>query len=422
MIKMRTFISLILSCLSLQALGIVFTPDNIQNPNVEDRRQYIADPALLADQNSKIKANDILWNLRKNTGIEVVIAIVPETGDYSIEDFSTALFTKWGIGKNDKDNGVLVVIATDQREARIATGYGVEGVIPDISARKIIQRSIVPYMKNGDIDGAITTVAQDLSTILSDPTVSEELKSGKRESWAEIPESDLTYEDILGIIGSIAFFIFLFAFGKYFYDSSKFKKQDRYRQALGWHNERALYILFAVLSLGLGLIPFLLAERKYRKSRNKPMQCSTCKGVMHKLNEEEDNKFLSASQDLEERLNTVDYDVWVCDRCGSIERYPYRTRQMKYEECPRCHTVAMCLVRDHTVVPSTTRHAGYGEKIYECKYCHHQTKRRYEIPRKADGTAAALGAGAILGSGRSGGFGGGFGGGSTGGGGATGRW
>lgn len=402
----------------------VYMPKDLQNPNVADRRVYVADPDHLVGEKAKSLANNALWHLRQTTGVEAVIVVVPDTGGLTEEEYATELFTSWGVGKSDKDNGILVLLVPGQRSARIAMGYGVEGVIPDISARKIINRSIVPYMKDNDVDGAVMAVAEDLSQILSDPDVAAELKSGRKERWEEMPESDITTEDIFLIIICLAGAIFLFSMGKYFYDSSRFKKQDRYRQALGWHNERSLYILFSILSLGVGLLPFLLAERKYRRARNKPIVCSTCKGKMHKLNEEEDNQLLSASQDLEERLNTVDYDVWVCDRCGSVERYPFRTSQTTYEECPNCHTVAMSMIRDHTLVPPTTRHAGMGEKIYECKYCKNKTNRRYNIPKKEDGAAIALGAATILGSGRpgGGGFGGGFGGGRTGGGGATGRW
>lgn len=84
----------------------------------------------------------------------------------------------------------------------------------------------------------------------------------------------------------------------------------------------------------------------------------------------------------------------------------------------------MTQIIDHTVIPATTMKNGIGEKIYDCKYCHNQTRKRYTIPKKEDGRAAALAAGAILGSGRGGGggFGGGFGGGRAGGGGGGGRW
>jgi uncharacterized protein len=86
----------------------------------------------------------------------------------------------------------------------------------------------------------------------------------------------------------------------------------------------------------------------------------------------------------------------------------------------------MYQVEDVIRIPATTRRAGNGEKVFECKYCHNQTRKPYVIPKKDDPTAA-LAAGAILGSaaGRSsggGGFGGGFGGGMSGGGGASGRW
>ena len=417
--------SLIIAIVLLSGITFVseaYSPKDVPNPNIANRSVYVADPASLVSEVAKTRANEILWTLRKTTGIETVVAVLPDTGDYSEEDFATELFTLWGIGKKDNDNGVLVLIVPNQRAARIATGYGVEGVIPDISAQKIIQRSIVPYMKQDNLDAAVVAVSEDLATVLSDPIAAEELKSSLKERWEEMPESDITGDDIIAIVAGLVILIFLFSLGKFIYDSSRFKKQDRYRQALGWHNERSMYILLSVLSLGLGLIPFLMAERKYKNARNKPMQCPACKGQMHKLNEDEDNQLLNPSQDLEERLNTVDYDVWVCDTCGSVEKYPFRTPQLQYEECPKCHTIAMKLIRDHTVVPSTTRHTGVGEKIYECKYCNNRTIRRYSIPKKADGTAAAIAAGSVLGSGRSGGFGGGFGGGTTGGGGATGRW
>lgn len=399
-----------------------YKPTELINPNISDRRHYVADPDGLVGAQAKDNANSVLWLLRKKTGAEVVVAVVNDIEEYSPEDFSTALFEQWGIGKKDKDNGVLVLIVPSQRIARIATGYGVEGIIPDISARKIIGRSIVPYMKENDLDGAVVAVSQDISNILTDPVAAEELKSKNKEAWEEYPESDVSGEDLLWFIFWVVIGLFLVSTGKYFYDSNRLKKLDRYRQALGWHNEINTYLVLAIVTLGLGLLPYWLAKKKYKKARNNPMTCPACKGYMTKLNEEDDNNFLSPSQDFEEKINTVDYDVWVCDQCGTIERYPFRIPQNKYEECPNCLTIALCMVRDHTVIPATTKSSGVGEKLYECKYCHHQKRQRYTIPKKNDPTVAAIAAGSALGSGRGGGFGGGFGGGHTGGGGATGRW
>lgn len=422
--KIFRFLTLLFLFCALWVFGKEYSPDDVVNPNIADRSKYVADPAGLVSADAREKANLALYSLRKTTGAEVVLVVVPNTGDYTRETFSTKLFDDWKIGKSDKDNGVLILIVPDQREAWIATGYGVEGIIPDISAAKIINRSVVPHMKEGDLDGAVVAVANDVANVLSDPVAAAELKSSKKEAWEEDMESDVTTEDFLTFIAVVVFGFFVAAWGFYFYHSRKFRKGDRYTQARGWHDNMTTYLLLSIFSLGLGLLPYWLARRKYRKSRNAPLDCPTCRSKMVKLNEEEDNNYLSPSQDLEERLNSVDYDVWVCPTCNTVERYAFPNKSTHYEKCPNCHTVAMSMIKDHVVSPATTSHSGVGEKIYECKYCHNQTKRRYTIPRRERGVAGAAAAGAILGSGGrgGGGFGGGFGGGRTGGGGGGGRW
>ena len=421
-IKILLFISLIASI----AVAKEYSPDELVNPNIADRRIYVADPANLVGSQAEAIANSTLWNLRQKTGAEAILVVVPNTGKYTREEFATRLFDNWKVGKSDKDNGVIILIVPDQKEAWIATGYGVEGVIPDISAAKIIQRSVVPYMKEGNLDGAVVAVTSDVSNVLSDPVAAEELKSNKGEAWEEMPESDITTEDLITVIICIILGVLLVSICKYVYDNNRLKQLDRYAQARGWHDNMSTYLLLSIFSLGLGLIPYFIVRRKYHNSRNKPMQCPACKGKMKKLNEEEDNNLLSPSQDFEEQLNSVDYDVWVCEDCGAVERFAFPNKHSIYEECPHCHTKAMTLIKDHTVMAPTTRRNGIGERVYECKYCHNLTRKRYTIPKKEDAAAAALAACAILGSGRGGGFGGGmgggFGGGRTGGGGGGGRW
>lgn len=409
-----------------QTIARDYSPEDIPNPNISDRRVYVSDPANLVGQKAETIANSTLWNLRQKTGAEAVLVVVPNTGNYTREEFATKLFDEWKVGKSDKDNGVIILIVPDQREAWIATGYGIEGIIPDISASKIINRSVVPYMKEGDLDGAVVAVTSDVANILSDPEAAAELKSQQKESWEQGEEAPVTTEDIITFIIAVILMVAAVSYIVYLVDLSRNKRKDRYNQARAWHDELNIYKWLAILSLGLGSIPYFGAKRKYRKLRNDPMPCPACKGSMHKLNEEEDNNLLSPQQDFEEKINSVDYDVWVCDDCGTVERFAFPNKDSKYEECPHCHTKAMTLVKDVTVLPPTTRRAGIGERVYECRYCHNNTRRRYNIPKKEDGTAAAVAAGAILGSGRGGGFGGGigggFGGGRTGGGGGGGRW
>lgn len=414
---------LLLSCLSSAARD--YRPEDVANPNVADRRVYVADPENNVGAAAKARVNEMLYALRRQPGAEVAVAVVPSIGDLPIEDFSEKLFTSWGLGKSDKDNGVLIVIALEQRRARIQTGYGAEGVLPDISAKKIIDRQIIPAMRDGDLDAAVTGATTEVVRVMSNPEAAAELKSSKKDAWEEDPDT-LTSEDIMTFAASVALVFLLAAIGLYIYDWRRSRHKDRYQKALLWQQHAMLYWLCAICSLGAALVVALLALWQYRRARNKPLPCPTCGARMRKLNEEEDNALLSPSQDFEEQIKTVDYDVWECPQCGTIERFPFKANQLKYSECPSCHTVAMCMVRDHTIVPATTRQAGVGEKVYECQFCHQQNRRRYVIPKKDDGTGAALAAGAVIGSmgrgGGGGGFGGGFGGGSTGGGGASGGW
>lgn len=406
-----------------------YSPADIVNPNIADRSQYVADPGRLLSDATRDRVDEALYNLRKQTSAEVAVAVVPSIGDVPIEDFALQLFSEWGLGKADKDNGALLVIAIDQRRARIQTGYGMEGVLPDISAKKIIEHDIVPNMREGNLDAAVATAVDHIVQAATDPAVAEELRSSKGDAW-ESGENDITKEDLMTFVICVALAIALVALVMFIMDYRKARGHERYRRAMVWHHHHSLYWILAVCSLGFGLPVALLAEILYRRARNKAIKCPTCGTKMRKLNEEEDNQLLSPSQDFEEKLGTVDYDVWLCPECGSVERFAFKEDQKKYTECPSCHTIAMCPVYDHTILPATTRREGLGERVYECQYCHHRNNWRYRIPKKDDGAAAALAAGAILGAasgrGGSGGggssFGGGFGGGMSGGGGASGGW
>lgn len=411
--------------------GYPRSPEDIENPNLKDRRQYVADPDGLVDEVSEQNINSILADLRQKTGAEGSVVVVSSLDGIPIEEFSEKIFTKWGIGKSDRDNGFLIVLAVNDRQARIETGYGLEGLIPDITAKEIIDKTMVPQLKEGKVGLGLLGATANINSILTTPEAIEEIKSGQREKWELPPEGDIDGSDLVAFVIWVAVIMFLISLGLYINDSIKIRKKDRLQQAYAWHDRRSLYKFFAIFSLGLGLLPFFLAERKRKRSREAPYSCPRCHQKMVKLNEEEDNNYLSASEDLEERLNTVDYDVWICPDCGEIRRYPFKIKQLLYSECPACHTIALGLKQDRIIRPATNNRAGEGERIYECRHCRHQKHERYTIPRRQNNAAIAAGiaAGSMLGGrnhgggfGGGSGIGGGFGGGRTGGGGASGRW
>lgn len=420
-------ISLAIICILLSALNALalekYSVDDVPNVNLRNRYEFVSDPANLMSAQAKERVNNTIMNLRSATTSEIAVVVVPSI-DTDPEAFTEELFRKWKIGKSDKDNGVLLLMAVDDRTARIETGYGSEGVITDYMASRIIREDIAPRMREGDLDGAVSAAVSRMAAAMSDPAAAEELRSEQsNDSYeAQALDSKVLKEFIYGMITCV-FFAALIMF---LTDISSCRKKDNLRKARIWRSHLYLYIALGIFSAGAGLIFAFMAWWLPKHYRNKPRKCDTCGATMRKLSEEEDNNLLSDSQDLEERLGSVDYDVWECPECGTVERFPFRQEQSKYTECPKCHTVSMSLACDKVIYPPTVKSPGVGERVYECKYCGNRTGKRYSIPKKPDPTAA-LAAGAIIGSslgrgGGGGGFGGGFGGGASGGGGATGGW
>ena len=87
--------------------------------------------------------------------IQLAICIVSTTSPLSLEDYSIKLAEKWGVGHKGKDNGVILLIAKDDRKMRIEVGRGIESKIPDAEAGRIINEVIKPYFKQGDFNKGI---------------------------------------------------------------------------------------------------------------------------------------------------------------------------------------------------------------------------------------------------------------------------
>ncbi len=85
-----------------------------------------------------------------SSSTQIAIAIVKSVGDYDINEYALELGRKWGVGQSGKNNGIMIVVAIGDRKISIQTGYGLEGVLPDIYAKRIIENEIKPYFKTGD--------------------------------------------------------------------------------------------------------------------------------------------------------------------------------------------------------------------------------------------------------------------------------
>jgi uncharacterized protein len=85
-----------------------------------------------------------------SSSTQIAIAIVKTVGDYDINDYALKLGRSWGVGGSGKNNGIMIVVALGDRKVSIQTGYGVEGVLPDIYAKRIIENDFKPNFKSGN--------------------------------------------------------------------------------------------------------------------------------------------------------------------------------------------------------------------------------------------------------------------------------
>jgi uncharacterized protein len=96
-----------------------------------------------------------LKRLEDSTGSQIVVVMIPTTGDESIEDYSIRLAEQWKIGRKGIDDGIILLVAKNDRKLRIEVGYGFEGSLPDALAARIIDEIITPDFRNGDFAAGI---------------------------------------------------------------------------------------------------------------------------------------------------------------------------------------------------------------------------------------------------------------------------
>ncbi len=118
-------------------------------------RAYFNDYASAVSAEDAHRINEKLRNFDETTSNQLVVVIFPELPSLSIEDFTVRTAQAWGAGNAKKDNGVILFMFVKDRKIRIETGYGLEGALPDVVAKRIIDDEMGPLMRAGQPAGAL---------------------------------------------------------------------------------------------------------------------------------------------------------------------------------------------------------------------------------------------------------------------------
>jgi len=147
------------------------------------------------------------------TGNQIAVLTVPSLEGESIEGYAEAVFKEWKLGQKGKDNGILLVVAPQDRRMRIEVGYGLEGTLPDSLAGSIIRNVMTPRFKTGDYNGGIEAGVNAILQVLENGKTAFDSTAGNETkkpffSGIETPDMPLTERILIGafIFGIIGLF------------------------------------------------------------------------------------------------------------------------------------------------------------------------------------------------------------------------
>ena len=170
-------------------------------PNFPALTGRIVDNADLLDAAARTRIEQKLQAHEAKTSDQVVVATLPSLQGYAIEDFSNRLFRHWQLGEKARNNGVLLLVAPNERKVRIEVGYGLEGALTDALSKVIIATAVAPKFKTGDFAGGIEGGVDAILSILA----------GDAEEWqrrATVRSDESSFAEDVAVI-LVMFFIFI---------------------------------------------------------------------------------------------------------------------------------------------------------------------------------------------------------------------
>jgi len=327
---------------------------SIPNPRVQNGT-WVTDTSATLDPKIVALLNERAAAFERDTTGEIAIVVIRSLDGLTIEEAAVKLFEMWKIGKKGRDNGLLFLWSTGDRRLRVEVGYGLEGALPDGKVGAILDQYVIPRFKAEQFDqGVLDGVEALIAAARNEPLA---LASPASESYDDASE--------------------------------------------GW----------PAWLKALGLAPFgvasLVGFRKWRRRR--PRRCPQCQTRMARMDEEHDDSQLSKGEVAEERVGSVDYDVWQCPACAHHLTLRYPKWLSQYGSCPQCHHRTLQSSTE-TLESATTSHEGRARVTETCAFCTYTHAFMKTLPRISESSSSSSSGGGSSSS---------FGGGSSGGGGAS---
>lgn len=123
---------------------------------------FVTDTVGVVTQEQDQELEQTLAAYKQETSNEIAVIIVQTLSGASIADTAVEIGRKWGVGGAEKNNGILILVSYEEREVFIATGYGLEGAVPDIVAKGVVEEDMVPHFRDGEYGEGIAAAVDAL--------------------------------------------------------------------------------------------------------------------------------------------------------------------------------------------------------------------------------------------------------------------
>ena len=385
-----------------------FTAKDIVNPKKICSSCYVSDQDDLLDNETENEINNLLSSLQKSTTAEVAVVAVNGNDRTSARDLSMELFDLWGVGKKGSDNGLIILLCVESREIFMRTGYGLEGALPDALASQIVNERMAPYFKQGEWGKGLLTGVEIVCGIL--------YKEYQQNGYAEHENFEWTPLLLVYLNLCVVFFVVAVIFINM--KAAKVDPNNKLEKINVVKKSSVVWLCVGILFLpALFLLLIWVYQWKTARIRRHKIVCH-CGSEMELLSEAQEDSFLDAIKQLEEKIGSRDYDVWLCKKCRNTIIYPYDKIFSAYDKCPSCGAKTYKKKYDSVVREPSVHHDGLVKTVFECKNCKYKDEKTKVLPK----TPPVIISGGIGGNRGGGSFPGSWGGGFSGGGGGGGRF
>ena len=324
-----------------------------QNGFPEPVDRYINDFADIITAADESQIRRLLTDLEERSDVEGVVVTIESIDDYptaesTLDSFGLGLFNAWGIGDRTANDGMLVLVALEDRELRIELGADNRNEY-NVAVQRIIDDEMLPLFREGSFSQGILQGTE--STI--------ERIIGPRERAKQSGES--TFPTPLPTV----------------VQSSELGSTSSGSSGSGGGIPLWGWIVGLLVLIAVGVVGYNF----YRiNERTRPRKCPNCDDYMELLDEDQDDLHLDTGQLAEEYLKSVDYDVWVCPSDGATSIYPHESFWSKYSRCPTCSYRTVDKYDEVLDVPTVVS-AGRKRVVADCSHCNYNRSEIVVLPR-----------------------------------------